>query len=137
MISCVVQHPPSYVLVENVVGFDKSPMRTQLHDTLALIGLSMQVTPHLSRSKGHLCHQLPIASAALHRSVMSICLICGVASVIPSERNDLIQDHGGQEPKRLTLCHGMECSGVLGDATASWHSIFEAALLCAGAQEAC
>ena len=40
-----VQHPPSYVLVENVVGFDQSPMRAQLHDVLASIGLCMQVRP--------------------------------------------------------------------------------------------
>ena len=91
LVSCAVQHPPSYVLVENVVGFDKSPMRTQLHDTLALVGLSMQVISHLSRSRGHLCHQAPIASAALHKSVISFCLIRGVASVAPSEHKGLIK----------------------------------------------
>lgn len=40
-----MQHPPSYVLVENVVGFDQSPMRAQLRDVLASIGLCMQVRP--------------------------------------------------------------------------------------------
>ena len=45
-----MQHPPAYVLVENVVGFESSPIRLQLHDALASIGLSMQVTANFVAS---------------------------------------------------------------------------------------
>jgi hypothetical protein len=37
-----MQHPPEYILLENVVGFEGSRMRSKLAAALAAIGLDMQ-----------------------------------------------------------------------------------------------
>ena len=40
---CCAQRPPRYVIVENVVGFEGSRMRTVLASALDRTGLDMQV----------------------------------------------------------------------------------------------
>ncbi len=43
MCAGAAQHPPQYVIVENVVGFEGSSMRKQLAAGLDSAGLDMQV----------------------------------------------------------------------------------------------
>lgn len=43
MCAGAAQHPPQYVVVENVVGFEGSSMRKQLAAGLDAAGLDMQV----------------------------------------------------------------------------------------------
>ena len=45
MCAGAAQHPPQYVIVENVVGFEGSSMRKHLTAGLDAAGLDMQVTP--------------------------------------------------------------------------------------------